>query len=221
MNDRNQKLVFLDLECAGTNPARHPIIQIAAVAVDHTLQPFEAFEAKVTFDPRTSVRNSLRKNHYSRGKWAKEAREPEVVAADFAAFLRRHATVPALAGNGDSYQVAQLVAHNANFDGEFLRAWYERLGIFLPARFQVLCTLQRALWLIAERPTLARPPNYKLATLCHYFGVPFHAASAHDALGDVSATVCLYQALLAANEPGSSPTPGIPPMLLLAEARGP
>jgi DNA polymerase III epsilon subunit-like protein len=200
MNDRNQKLVFLDLETAGPNAKRHPIIQIAAVAVDHTLQPLEAFEAKVSFDQRTAIRNSLRKNHYSRGIWAKEAREPAVVAADFASFLRRHATVPAVAANGDAYEVAQLVAHNASFDGEFLRAWYERVGIFLPARYQVLCTLQRALWLFAEQPTLAPPPNYTLATLCHHFGVQFHAASAHEALGDVSATVCLYQALLAVSE---------------------
>jgi DNA polymerase III epsilon subunit-like protein len=201
MNHHRQKLIFFDLETAGPNPKRHPIIQLAAAAVDHALQPIEAFEAKVTFDPRTAISNSLRKNHYSRGTWAKEAREPEVVAVDFAAFLRRHATVPALAANGDSYEVAQLVAHNATFDGEFLRAWYERLGIYLPARFQVLCTLQRALWLFSEKTSLAPPPNYKLATLCHSFGVSFHAANAHEALADVSATVRLYEALLAASQP--------------------
>jgi hypothetical protein len=35
--------------------------------------------------------------------------------------------------------------------------------------------------------------------LCHYFGIPFHAASAHEALADVSATVRLYEVLLAAS----------------------
>jgi DNA polymerase III epsilon subunit-like protein len=39
--------------------------------------------------------------------------------------------------------------------------------------------------------------NYRLDTLCQYFGVPFSAADAHDALGDVRATVALYKALVA------------------------
>src|SRR5262249_17897743 len=108
------------------------------------LNGFEAFEAKVRFDERDASQNSLRKNNYHRGLWAREALEVEEVATRFADFLRRHATVAMLAGDGRPYQLAQLVAHNAPFDGAFLQAWYERR--FLPARYQVFCTLQRALW---------------------------------------------------------------------------
>jgi DNA polymerase III epsilon subunit-like protein len=188
-------LIFFDLETAGLNPRKHPIIQLAAVAVGADLLPLEAFEAKVRFDPRLAVRASLRKNHYSRGTWAKEAREPAEVARDFAEFLRRHATVSLLDSKGEPYKVSQLAAHNAAFDGEFLRTWFEKLGVYLPARFQVLCTLQRAMWFIAEHPYLTPPSNFKLATLCEYFGVPFHAARAHEALADVSATIGLYRAM--------------------------
>ena len=35
-------------------------------------------------------------------------------------------------------------------------------------------------------------------TLCQYFDVPFHAASAHDAPGDVTATLQLYAAIRSA-----------------------
>jgi DNA polymerase III epsilon subunit-like protein len=195
MSPASQKSVFIDLETAGLNPKRHPIIQIAAIAVDDHLEPVEAFEAKVRFKECDANRNSLRKNHYHRGVWAREAHEPEEVARDFAAFLRRHATVPMLASDGRPYQVAQLVAHNATFDGAFLQAWYERLHIFVPARYQVLCTLQRAMWYFQEHKEEPLPADFKLATLCHYFGVAFHAASAHEALADVSATVALYQAI--------------------------
>jgi oligoribonuclease (3'-5' exoribonuclease) len=118
-----QKLVFFDLETGGLNPKRHPIIQLAAIAVDYHLEPVEAFEAKMRFDEREANRNSLRKNHYHRGLWAREALEPEEVARNFAEFLRRHATVPMLAADGRPYQVAQVVAHNASFDGTFLQAW--------------------------------------------------------------------------------------------------
>jgi DNA polymerase III epsilon subunit-like protein len=187
-------LVFFDLECAGIDPKRHPIIQLAAVAVDQALEPIEAFEAKLQFDVRRANKNSLRKNHYHPGIWAKEGREPEEVAQLFAEFLRRHARVPMIGANGSSYRVAQLVAHNANFDGGFLEYWYNRLGIYLPARKQVLCTMQRAMWFFGEANCLP-PRDFKLATLCQYFSIPFHAASAHEALSDVAVTIGLYRAI--------------------------
>jgi DNA polymerase III epsilon subunit-like protein len=97
---------------------------------------------------------------------------------------------------GDVYFVAQLAAHNAAFDGPFLQSWYERLGVFLPARRQVLCTMQRAIWYFTENPATVPPKDFKLATLCEYFGVPFHAAAAHEALADVTATVALCKAIV-------------------------
>lgn len=188
------KLVFFDLETAGLDPKRHPIIQLAAIAVDEELNAVEAFEAKIRFDAQRANKNSLRKNHYHPGIWALEAFEPEYAARSFADFLRRHASVPMVSASGTAYEVAQLVAHNASFDGPFLQAWYERLDIYLPARKQFLCTVQRAMWHTAE--TGCSPKDFKLATLCQYFGVPFHAASAHDALADVIATVALYRSIV-------------------------
>lgn len=192
----NQKLIFIDLEVGGPNPKRHPIIQLAAIAVDERLDVLEAFEAKIRFNPKCANAYSLRKNSYHPGVWAQMAREPKEVAKDFAQFLRRHASVSTLSATGECYHVAQLVAHNAAFDGPFLMEWYEQLGAYLPARRQLLCTLQLAMWRVAilgERP----PANFQLATLCAHFGVPFHAAKAHDALGDVTATVQLFKAMRA------------------------
>lgn len=188
-------LIFFDLETAGINPARHPVIQIAAIAVDGSLNVLEAFEAKILFDKRQADRRSLRKNHYHPGRWAKEAQEPKAVAREFAEFLRRNSAVELTSSRGEPYRVAQLVAHNAAFDGPFLQSSYEKLGIFLPAHRHVLCTMQRAMWYFSERPHLSPPANFKLATLCRHFGVPFHAADAHEALGDVVATLGLYRAL--------------------------
>jgi len=190
----NQKLIFIDLEVGGPNPKRHPIIQLAAVAVDERLDVLEAFEAKIRFNPKCANAYSLRKNSYHPGVWAQVAREPKEVAKDFSQFLRRHASVASLSATGEHYHVAQLAAHNAAFDGPFLVEWYQQLGIYLPAKRQLLCTLQLAMWRFAlsrERP----PTNYQLATLCRHFAVPFHAAKAHDALGDVTATVQLFDAM--------------------------
>jgi DNA polymerase III epsilon subunit-like protein len=96
---------------------------------------------------------------------------------------------------GERYRIAQLAAHNSAFDGPFLQFWFEQLSIYLPARRQVICTMQRAIWYFTENPAMVPPKDFKLATLCEYFDVPFHAAAAHEALADVSATVALYRAL--------------------------
>jgi DNA polymerase III epsilon subunit-like protein len=190
-------LIFFDLETGGPNPDRHPIIQIAAAALDGaTLSTLETIELKVRFDERQATKYALRKNAYSRRTWKDQALPEVEVARLLAEFLRRHATHIALSQNGDEYRLAQLVAHNAAFDGAFLHAWYKRLTIFCPARHQVLCTLQRAEWYFAERPDLPRPDNFKLQTLCRYFSVPLHPHDAHEALADVRATVGLYRALL-------------------------
>lgn len=193
-----QRLVFFDLETGGLDPKRHPIIQLAAVAIDHAGEVLEAFEAKLKFDAKRANAHSLRKNHYHPGVWAKEARAPSETAKEFAAFLRRHATTPMLSADGRSFRVAQLVAHNAAFDGQFLATWYDKLNLYLPARRLVLCTMQLAMWQFVSGDA-APPANYQLATLCDYFGVRFHAAAAHDALGDATATVQLFQAIARSN----------------------
>jgi len=181
-----QRLVFFDLETGGIDPKRHPIIQLAAVAVDEQLEVLEAFEAKIKFNPRQANAHSLRKNHYHPGVWANEAQDAKIVAKDFSEFLRRHASVPALSAQGKPYQVAQLVAHNAAFDGPFLTTWFDKLDIYLPARRLILCTMQLAMWHFMDDATSA-PRNFQLASLCEHFGVPFHAAAAHEALGDATA----------------------------------
>lgn len=189
-----QRLVFIDLETGGIDPKRHPIIQLAAVAISLSGEVLEGFEAKLKFDSKKAKSHSLRKNHYHPGVWSREAQEPYRVAQNFASFLKRHATVPMLSAEGKSFYAAQLVAHNAAFDGPFLTAWYDKLGLYLPARRIVMCTMQLAIWHFALSGDFA-PSNFQLATLCRHFNVPFHASAAHDALGDVAATVGLFQSL--------------------------
>lgn len=196
--DESGTLVFGDLETGGLNPKRHPIIQLAAIAVNgESLATLETIEIKIAFDEARANKHAIRKNSYDRLTWRNEALDEREAARTFAAFLKRHASMPMLGRDGREYHLAQLVAHNAAFDCEFLHTWYERLGIFCPARRQGLCTLQRAMWHVFEHGGKTPPRNFKLDTLCEYFGVPFSAADAHDALGDVRATVALYKALVA------------------------
>jgi DNA polymerase III epsilon subunit-like protein len=188
------KLLFVDLETGGLDPKKHPITQIAAIAVNEELEAIEAFEVKVRFDERKANADSLRKNHYHPGVWAREGMAASVAAKGFADFLRRHASVPMLSAKGESYHVAQLVAHNAAFDGPFLFEWYEKQDLYLPAKRLLLCTMQLAMWQFWTTGSIS-PASFKLQDLCQHFGVPFHAAKAHDALGDVTATLQLFRAM--------------------------
>lgn len=190
----DERLVFVDLETGGFETWR-PITQIAAIAVNSSLRELEVFEAKLNFGYRYVDPRSLRKNSYSPEIWKREARPSGEVATAFADFLRRHATVEVV-GTGRGYQVAQLVAHNAAFDGPFLQAWFQRMGQFFPGHFRLLCTVQRAVWLFHEDKSLTPPRDFKLGTLCEYFGVPLRPEDAHDALNDVRATVGLYREMI-------------------------
>ena len=117
-----------DLETGGLNPKRHPIIQLAAVALDgESLAAVETIEIKVAFDEARANKHAIRKNSYDRITWKNEALNEREAAFRFAEFLKRHASIPMLARNGSQYYLAQLVAHNAAFDCEFLHIWYERL----------------------------------------------------------------------------------------------
>ena len=102
-----------------------------------------------------------------------------------------------MSANGEPYRIAQLVAHNAErFDGPLIHAWFKMLGKFCPAAYSVFCTKQRAYWLFHEQKSLTPPADFKLSTLCEYFGVHLRNEDAHDALNDVRATVGLYRAFL-------------------------
>ena len=188
-------LVFVDLETTG-GQAWRPIMQIAAVAVTRTGQELETFERKLRFAEKRATLRALRKREYQQASWHRETQRPAEVARDFAAFLSRYATVLFTGRQGRPLSVAQLVAHNAAFDGPFLRNWFAQQRMFLPADYRVFCTLQRALWFFQEQPSLVPPNDFKLGTLCQYFGIPWNRNSAHDALYDVRATVQLYHKLL-------------------------
>ena len=191
----DEPLVFIDIEVAGSEIFR-PIIQLAAIAVDSEGNELESYEAKLRFHQRYANKQALsNKRHYCERRWLTEAKDPHVVAEELSQLFERHACIDQVAGNGRVYQVAQLVAHHAEFDGAHLKAWFERMRLFLPASPRVLCTVQRAMWAFHEDKSLTPPPDYKLLTLCQYFGIPFSEEEAHNALNDVRATVALYRAM--------------------------
>lgn len=187
----DERLVFVDIETTGLELDAE-IIQIAAIATDSLANELETFEVKIQTELRQGDRAHSRFNDR---KWRKLAYPPRGAAIRFKQFLTRHATIDIIGNKGALFRVAQLVAHNSEFDGPRLRAWFDRLDLFFPSSYRVLCTMQRAMWLFDENKMLSPPKNYKLQTLCQYFDVQLTDDQAHDAWHDVRATAELYRAM--------------------------
>ncbi|MCC7335761.1 MAG: 3'-5' exonuclease [Pirellulaceae bacterium] len=188
----DERLVFLDLEVGGEESWR-PIFEIAAIAVDSNLRELETFDVRLKFATHMADPKVLVGSRYATPQWKRRAICATDAGDEFADFLRRHATVDQTSASGRVFQVAQLVAHNADFDRRFLEHWFAHREQFLPASPRMLCTLQRAMWLFHENKSLTPPLDFKLGTLCEYFGVSLAAKESHQALFDVRATVQLYR----------------------------
>ena len=187
-------IVFFDLETGGLSGKEHPIIQIGAVVVDRDLNEIESYERKVKFLEENCDPVALQKNHYDRKRWDDEAVSPKIVVGEFSELLRRHSDLDNISAKGRPYRSCQTAGHNAAvFDRQFLGDWYRRLGVYCPADWRVLDTLQLAQWWYFTTGK-KRPANFRLETLCAEFGIDLEG-EAHDALVDVRATLELAREL--------------------------
>lgn len=184
--------IFFDLETGGVED-HHPDIQLAAAAI-RDWEVLEVFERKIRFDLSAADARALEINSFHADAWQKEAVEERHVVSDFAAFLESHRIIQKRSRAGNPYLVARLAGHNvARFDAPRLVRMFARHGAFLPAdAFMPLDTMQLALWRFADAEK--KPENFKLETLCRFFGISTEGA--HDAWIDVENTAQLARRLL-------------------------
>lgn len=184
---QNERIVFLDLETGGLDPLRHPIIQFAGIAVDAHWRELEAMEMKIHFDVSSAEPDALKVNGYDADAWKREAIGQLEAMEKVSDLFRRNADFRKVSARGKIYTVARLAGHNAAaFDCPFLVAWFKEAGMFCPgACFEPLDTLALARWASFVADTT--PKDHKLGSLCEWLGVEH--VDAHDALGDVRATV--------------------------------
>jgi hypothetical protein len=88
--------VLFDLETEGLNPQRHPIIQLAALAVGQDLEPLEAIELKIRFAESKANKSGLEKQLPTKS----EALDPREAARLLATFFKAHAQTAALTQRG-------------------------------------------------------------------------------------------------------------------------
>lgn len=178
-------LIFLDAETGGLNAVTDALLSVGMVAFDtHTQEIVKSVEVLVrsedlNVDPKALAVNKIDLPHHNG-----------------MAFTRRDAVKEIAAFVLPEWRRAQMVCHNSAFDKPFMEAL---LGDQFKTLFgfQPLCTMQLAQWLSHRK--LLPMWTTSVAKLCTHFGVD--PGEAHTALADATATVHLYQHLMALEVP--------------------
>lgn len=102
---------------------------------------------------------------------------------------------------GKPYRVAQLAGYNAlTFDLPRVRAMFGES--FFPCSYMVRDVLQRMMFYFDEHPSLWKPENMRLTTVCEYFKIA--PDGAHDALTDCRLAAALIRMIRAETMPAAS-----------------
>lgn len=200
MDLKTQRLIWLDLETGGVDPVCHQITQVGAMATlgldFDTVSGDERYEQKMQLVEGRYTEEALKVQGHTEERWAEAIQTPAMLD-EFGRWCSLH-THQTISKKGSKYQVAHLAGFNLRFDCDFLNATCKRngsgeRGYWLPIskwRGGWIDVLDLALWVRAMHGH-----NYddmKLETICKYYGIPIEA---HDALGDVKATIELAKVL--------------------------
>ncbi len=183
------KLICLDVETTGVACPASGLIQLAGViemdgevrdSFDFHIRPFLGDEVS---DEALVVNGITREE-------LETYEEPQRIFTQFINILTRYID------RYDKSDKFYLVAYNARFDVEQLRAWFEKNGdqyfgswFWHPA---IDVMNMAALALAPNRPELA---NFKLPTVARFLGIEFDENLGHDAVYDVQVTRQLFHLL--------------------------
>ena len=121
------KLLWVDLEMTGLDPEADRILEVAAIVTDFDFNELGRFESAVHQD--VSVLNNMndwcKETHNASGlvKRVMTAPSEQKVAADFAKFIRKHFSEPAV-----------LAGNSIHQDRRFVRKWWHEVEALLHYR---------------------------------------------------------------------------------------
>lgn len=183
------KTMFVDCETTGVEHREHGLIQVAGAIYDGRKQA-DHFNLTLAPFPDDAIEDgALEVNKRTREEIAGFP-DPRRVYEEFVGRLEK------VVDRYDRKDKMHLVGYNANFDADFLRAWFEKCGDeYFGSWFwwPVVDVAQIAgVRLIRER---ARLRDFKLMTVAEHLGVPLPDGDAHDALYDIRVTMRMFKLL--------------------------
>lgn len=164
----NKHYIIVDIETTGLSKERHHITEIAAVQFDGE-KIIKKFQTLI--NPQTPIPWFITHLTGITNDMVQDAPTIEQALPDFFDFLGDHI----------------LVAHNATFDYGFLNH-NGLIHLNMPIENYTLCTRKLANRLLPELP------SKRLECLCQHFNITNE--SAHRAMGDVMATVKIFEQFL-------------------------
>tara|TARA_R110000772_G_scaffold54130_1_gene123518 strand:- start:41099 stop:41596 length:498 start_codon:yes stop_codon:yes gene_type:complete len=157
------KICFIDLETTGLDWKRHRVWQIAG-----SIRKNGRIIKKFNFIDRRSERN---------------------LYVQFKAMLNK------VVDKYDPDDKMFFVAYNAIFDSSFIREMFTRNdNLFFGSYFfnPYICLMQMVARYFMKNPKKRRPDNFKLGTVCRYFGIKVQENRLHDGAYDVDISRKLY-----------------------------
>ena len=161
-------LVFLDVETTGLSPSKCEILEVSAIKFDSGMVPVSAFTTLCKSN-KPIPKEASAVNHIT-----------DDMVADAPAFAQ---IAPALT---DYLKGCNVAGHNLDFDLRFIYAH----GVHLPEKVRFYDTLDLAHLTIPQSSIY----NYKLDSVCHYYGI--WRDNAHRSLSDAYATSKVFTKLV-------------------------
>jgi len=185
---KGYKHFFIDVETTGTDRQLHNVFQVSGILTDENYNTLEKCDLR--FKPFSL-------DHVEQGALEKTGMTLETLNTpslnsleaymQFTELLSRHCN------KFDKKDKIHFVAYNANFDADFIRAWFSKHGDnYFGSWFwhPPICVMGMMTW-ITQRVRGALP-NFKLSTLCQCAEIEWDESKAHDAKYDIKKTMELF-----------------------------
>lgn len=184
------KRLFIDVETGGTNPYKHALLEIAGI-VDIYGDIVEEFSFKLKPFPQDEIEDEATAvTGLTPDIIEQQHEDPGLVYIKFIKLLDSYID------KYDKKDKFTFIAYNSKFDEEFIRSFFKKKGNNFFGSYFHWPSIDVAVLasddLGEDRPSLV---NFKLITVCKYYGLDINSERFHSGDYDIALTRELYYAI--------------------------